>query len=153
MPIPAKITGLSPREEVADALYRCLQGLDSNNRDLFETSMLKTEDFRFISTMFTIEGWTALTTRFEIVFNLITTHITSNVRVELTGPDTASLTCQAVSYHVRPEDQFKVQECSFTGYNLYDIDLVKDEADGLWKIKTWNIDVRRTTGDAAIVQG
>ncbi|PVH99580.1 hypothetical protein DM02DRAFT_528828 [Periconia macrospinosa] len=138
---------LSPREEVVDTFFRCLQGLNSNNRNLFKSTILKTKEFHFISNMFIIKGCNAA--RFNIIF-LITTHISSNVRVELKGTDTASLSCHSISYHVRPEDQFKAEESSFTAYNLYDIDFVK--ADGLWKIKTWNVDIRRTTGDPSLIQ-
>lgn len=54
---------------------------------------------------------------------------------------------------MRPEDKTKVEETSYTGYSLYSIDMVRDKADGLWKIKNWNVNLLRTTGDSSIVMG
>jgi hypothetical protein len=108
----------------------------------------------FIGGGFTIEGWTAVKGLFDRAFGLVTTHITSNIRVELKdGGDTASLTAHAISYHVRPEDALKLEDTSYTAGSLYSIDLVKDGDDGLWKIKKWVIQVLWTTGDRAVLHG
>ncbi|RYP15612.1 hypothetical protein DL765_005591 [Monosporascus sp. GIB2] len=147
---PVTLTALSPREAVADALHRCLLGIDSNNRDLFESGCLKNESMTVIAGPITLEGWTAISEFFLKVFVLATTHFTSNIRIELKdGADTASMTAHALAYHVRPDDALKQEDTSYTVSSLYFIDLVKDSNDGLWKIKKWEIKILWTTGDRA----
>ncbi|KAF2679608.1 hypothetical protein K458DRAFT_346581 [Lentithecium fluviatile CBS 122367] len=148
------LTALSPREAVADALHRCVLGIDSSNRDLFESACLKNESMTVVAGPTTIEGWTAISEFFLRVFVLVTTHVTSNIRVELKdGADTASMTAHAISYHVRPDDALKPEDSSYTASCLYFIDLIKDSNDGLWKIKKWDIKVLWTTGDRAVLHG
>lgn len=108
----------------------------------------------FIGGGFALEGWTAINEIFERVFTLITTHVISNIRVQLKdGQDTAFLTAHAISYHVRPDDALKQEDTSYTAGSLYSIDLVRDRDDGLWKIKRWEIKVLWTTGDKAVLHG
>ena len=148
------LTSLSRREAVADALHRCVLGLDSDDRDLFESACLTNESMIFIGGGFALEGWTAINEVFERVFTLITTHVISNIRVQLKdGQDTAFLTAHAISYHVRPDDALKQEDTSYTAGSLYSINLVRDGNDGLWKIKRWEIKVLWTTGDKAVLHG
>ncbi|KAI1866870.1 uncharacterized protein JN550_007417 [Neoarthrinium moseri] len=152
MATPVALSALSPREAVADALHRCLLGIDSNDRELFESGCLKDESMALVIGPATVEGWTAISEFFHKVFVLVTTHITSNVRVELKdGADTASLTAHAIAYHFRPEEALKPEDTSYTASVLYFIDLVKHSGDGLWKIKRWEIKILWTTGDRAVV--
>jgi hypothetical protein len=145
-------TALTPREAVADALHRCVLGIDTNDQDLFASACLTTGDMSVVAGPITLEGWTAIKDFFLRVFVLITTHITSNIRVELKdGADTANMTAHAMSYHVRPEGAFKNEDTSYTASSLYDIDLVRDGTDGLWKIRKWDIKVLWTTGDRAVL--
>ncbi|KAH7136174.1 hypothetical protein B0J11DRAFT_520067 [Dendryphion nanum] len=148
------LTGLTPREAIADALHRCVLGLDSNNRDLFESACRKNENITVIAGAIKIEGWTAINNFFARVFAVVTTHTISNIRIELIdGADTAFMTAHAISYHVRPDDAFKSENASYTASSLYAIDLVKDGDDRLWKIKRWDIKVLWTTGDIAVLHG
>ena len=148
------LPSLTPREAVADALHRCTLGIDSNNRDLLESGCLKSEDMTITIGPATISGWTAIDEFFLTVFGLVTTHVTSNIRVSLEdGADTASMTAHVVAYHVRPDDALKPEDTSYTVASLYDIDLVKDGDDGLWKIKRWDLKILWTTGDKAVLYG
>lgn len=150
---------LTPREAVTDALHRAILGLDSNDRALFASACLATDEIEWVGGGYAVRGWDAVSALFERVFALVTVHVVSNVRVSFQefGGDRgkevkeARLTAHAVSYHVRPENKESVEERSFTGYSLYDLVLVKAE-DG-WKIKRWEAKVLRTTGDRSIVHG
>jgi hypothetical protein len=151
---PLTLTALSPREAVADAIHRCVLGIDSNNRDLFESGCLKNESMTVVAGSITLKGWTAISEFFLRVFVLVTTHIISNIRIELKdGADTASMTAHVLAYHVRPDDALKPEDTSYTASCLYFIDLVKDSNDGLWKIKKWEIKIQWTTGDSAVLHG
>lgn len=151
---PVILSTLSPREAIADALHRCVLGIDSNNRELLESGCLKNEEIVVIAGPVTVQGWPAVSEFFDTVFKLITTHVTSNIRIQVEdGADTASMTAHAISYHVKPEDALKEEDTSYTAACLYDIDLVKDGNDGLWKIKKWILKILWTTGDKAVLYG
>jgi hypothetical protein len=146
------LTGLGPREAVADALHRCILGLDSNDRDLFESACVKDESATIIAGPETIQGWRAISESMSRVFLLNTTHSITNIRVELEdGADTAFMTAHAIAYHVRPDDAYKPEDTSYTAGCLYFIDLVKDDTDGLWKIKKWVIKIQWTSGDITVL--
>jgi len=154
-PATLTLTALRPREAVADALHRCVLGLDSNNRDLFESACLQNESMTVVAGPVTIAGWTAIREFFLRLFVLVTTHVTSNLRIELQddGADTASMTAHALAHHVRPHDARRPEDTAYTASCLYFIDLVRDSSDGLWKIKRWEIKIQWTTGDRAVLYG
>lgn len=141
---------LTPRDAVADTLHRAILGLDGNDHALFKSACLANEDMVFVGGGFSVTGWDAINALFSRAFELITMHVISNVRVAFQDANTAWLTAHAVSYHVRPEDKDSVEERSYTGYSLYDVEVVRD-GDGGWKIKKWEIRLLRTTGDKAII--
>jgi len=144
----------APREAVADALYRCVLGLDTNDRELFESACLTDESAVVVAGSDTIRGWTAINEIMSRVFLLVTTHFITNVRVELKDDSTASMSAHAIACHVRPEDALKPEDTSYTAGCLYFLDLVKDhDTDGLWKIKKWEIKIRWTTGDIKVLHG
>lgn len=154
MPNHLVLPGLTPREAIADALHRSVLGIDSNNREILESGLLKNEEIVVIAGPVTVQGWPAVSEFFDTVFKLTTTHVTSNIRIEVEdGADTASMTAHAISYHVKPEDALKEEDTSYTAACLYDIDLVKDGNDGLWKIKKWILNILWTTGDKAVLYG
>jgi hypothetical protein len=148
------LTALTPREAIADALHRCVLGIDTNNQDLFESGCLKNESMALVAGPIAIDGWTAINEFFQRVFVLVTSHVISNIRIEVEdGADTASMTAHAISYHVRPDDALKPEDTSYTASSLYSIELVKDTDDGLWKIKKWEMKILWTTGDIAVLHG
>ena len=148
------LTGLTPREAVADAIHRCVLGLDSNDKDLFESACVKDESMSVSAGPVSLNGWETINGYFQRVFACVTTHIISNIRVELEeGAETASMTAHAMSYHLKEETAFQPEDTSYRAASLYDIDLVKDGNDGLWKIKKWDIKVLWTTGDIAVLHG
>ncbi|KAJ4987624.1 hypothetical protein SVAN01_06937 [Stagonosporopsis vannaccii] len=145
-------TALTPREAAVDALHRCILGIDSNNWALFESACLTNEEMVWIGGGFDITGWAAIRELFQRLFTIVTTHTISNIRVQLEdGEDAAFITAHAISYHIRPEDAFTSEDTSYTASSLYSIDLVKGEADGLWKIKKWEAKVLWTTGDRGVL--
>lgn len=148
--ISPHLTLLNPREAVTDALYRSILGIDSNDREMFESACFKDESMTVVAGPVTLEGWNVVNDFFQRLFTMVTTHITSNIRIEMKdGEDTASLTANAIAYHVRPDDAFTEEDTSYTAFNLYSIDLIKDE--GLWKIKKWEIKTLWTTGNRAVL--
>lgn len=148
--IPAS---LDPRQAVADALYRCILGIDTNDQELFESAYLHDESASFVLGPVSINGWNNISKFLSRVFELTTTHFVTNVRVKIKGDlKTAYMTAHVLAYHMLPEDALKVEDKSYTAGCLYFIDLVKNDADGSWKIKRWEIKQNWTTGDAGVMQ-
>jgi hypothetical protein len=152
------LSNLTPREAVADTLHRCILGLDSNNRALLESACLKSHEMTFTygqsGNQATLTGYDAISPMFDRVFGLTTTHIASNIRVELEDDkaDMARMTAHVISYHVREEEAFVEADTSYTASSLYDIEVVRDDNDqGLWKIKTWKATMLWTTGDIKVL--
>lgn len=151
---PYTLTAISPREAVADALHRCILGLDTNDHDLFESACVKDESMTVIAGTHTLQGWNVINEFMSRVFLVVTTHFLTNIRVELKdGANTAHMTAHNIAYHVRPDDAYKPEDTAYTAGCLYFMDLVKDDTDGLWKIKKWEIRIQWTTGDRAILHG
>jgi hypothetical protein len=148
------LPNLSPHEAVADALHRCILGVDSNNHALLSSAIVHTPEASITAGSMTIQGWESIDEWLSKLCSLpITTHFITNVRVNLKSEHskTASLSAHAIAYHIRPEDALKPDDTSYTAGCLYFIDLLKDEQDGLWKILKWVIDMKWTTGDRAVL--
>jgi hypothetical protein len=59
MASPITLTNLSPREAVADALHRCVLGIDTKNKDLFASGCVTDESMILVAGPTTLTGWTA----------------------------------------------------------------------------------------------
>ena len=77
----------------------------------------------------------------------------SNVRVDVKdGADTAFLTAYALAQHCPPGKGIEPDGPKLLVGSEYLVDLVKDEGDGLWKIKKWVLNVSWRQGDASVMQ-
>lgn len=145
---------LSGREAVADAVYRALLGLDTNDAKLFESGL--TEDVIFTVNESTTHGREALVSgSFAKLSKLDTTHFLTNVRVHIDeGGATASLTASALSQHYRGGEGMDPKAERYLAGTLYFLDLVRDddEAGGIWRVKNWKIRTSWNEGNVAIVQ-
>ncbi len=152
---PHTLTSLTPREAITDALYRALVGFDRNDISIFNSAFAG-EDVVFelrpgdtiINALSTIR-----TQVLDHVGPMDTTHMISNVRVDVRdGADTASLTAYALAQHCPPGKGKEPDAPKYLVGGEYWIDLVRDEGDGLWKIKKWVLDVIWRQGDASVMQ-
>ena len=153
MSYPLTLTSLSPREAITDAVYRAVIGFDRNDVSMLNSAFAG-EDVTFGSSGRMI---TSLTTARETVLAHVgpmdTTHTISNVRIDhKDGADTAQLKCYALAQHCPPGRGKEPDGPKLLVGGEYDIDLVRDEKDGLWKIKKWILDVIWRQGDASVMQ-
>lgn len=89
---------------------------------------------------------------FERIGVLDTTHLATNIRIDLKdGSDKASLTSYTLAQHYRPGEGFKREAQQLMTGGTYYLDLGKDKADGLWKVKKWIINFLWSEGDMSIV--
>ncbi len=150
---PQLLSDLNPREAVADALYRAILGIDSSDRAMFESGCVTDETAVLETGKFNLQGWEAIGKLFDRAFALTTTHFATNLRIQIKDEKTASLTANVIAYHVKPGTEHDKEDTSYTAGTMYDLDLVKDAKDGLWKIRKWGIKSNWSTGDRSILHG
>ena len=153
MSYPHTLTSLSPSEAITDALYRALIGLDRNDISIFNSAFAG-EDVSLAVGDRMINGLSTIRTQIlDHVGPMDTSHMVSNVRVDVKdGANTASLTANALAQHCPPGKGKEPDAPKFLVGSEYRIDLIRDETDGLWKIKKWVLDVLWRQGDALVMQ-
>jgi hypothetical protein len=156
MSYPHALTSLAPREAITDALYRAIIGFDRNNMAILDSAFageevtfeLKGDASRTAHDLTTIKNH--ILARVGL---MDTTHSISNIRVDVKdGANTASLTCYALAQHCPPGRGKEPDGPKLLVGGEYLIDLVKDEKDGLWKIKKWVLDVIWRQGDRSVME-
>lgn len=143
-----------PREAIADALYRGLLGIDTKDFSMFKSAWLAEDpDISIIVGDTTTVGLEKITEHvFERIGALDTTHLATNVRIDLKdGSDKASLTSYTLAQHYQPGEGLKREAQQLMTGGIYYVDLEKDKADGMWKVKKWTIKFLWSEGDMAIV--
>ena len=150
---PHILTSLTEREAVADALYRAIIGLDSNDVSIFNSAWSE-QNAVFDLRGNVINGLDAIRTQLlDFVGPMDTTHMISNVRVDVKdGASTASLTAYALAQHCPPGKGREPDSPKYLAASTYFLDLVKDKSDGLWKIEKWVMKVIWTQGDSSVMQ-
>ena len=156
MSYPHALTSLAPREAITDALYRAIIGFDRNDTAILDSAFageevtfeLKGDASRTAHDLTTIKN--GVLTHVGL---MDTTHSISNIRVDVKdGANTASLTCYALAQHCPPGRGKEPDGPKLLVGGEYLIDLVKDEKDGLWKIKKWVLDVIWRQGDRSVME-
>ena len=111
------------------------------------------EDAIFDLDGYTINGLSAIRTQIlDHVGPMDTTHMISNIRVDVKdGADTASLAAYVLVQHCPPGTAKKADGPNYLVGGEIWIDLVRDEGNGLWKIKKWVLDIKWGQGDASVL--
>ena len=154
MALPASLPSLGVREAITDAIYRCVLGLDTDDKALFDSAF--TPDASFDLNGKVMSGLDAIHTGcYDPISRLDTTHFISNVRVNVRedGDSTASMTASALAQHYRHKQGTEPGATRFLTGGLYFLELVKDGQDGLWKIKHWKLQPVWTEGDRGVMTG
>lgn len=149
--LPAALSpALTPREAITDALYRCVNGLDTNDKALFESAFTKEAIFDLNGNV--MEGLPAISTGiYDMIVKMDTTHFVTNVRVHIEGETKGSVTATALAQHYHGNQGLEPGAANFLAGSLYWGDLVKDEADGgLWKFTSWRMKTSWGTGDQSV---
>lgn len=149
--LPYKLTSLTEREAVTDTLYRILNAFDTYDLSLLESSFLGSEvSFEMNGNAMSFE--TMKTQVFDKAGPMDTSHTVSNVRVDLKdGASTAALTATALAQHCPPGKGMEVDGPKYLGASMYFLDLVKDESEGLWKVKKFAMKVIWVQGDPSVM--
>lgn len=157
MSTPQILPSLSPREAIADALYRAAIACDKHDSALFDSAFAGEDVSMEIhdgDKPKVLEGLNLMRT---MVLNRVgpmdTTHNIGLVRVNYQdGADTASLTATSTNLHAAPGTGKDPNGAKYTVGGEYSADLVKDGS-GVWKIKKIVLNVVWTSGDASLMGG
>lgn len=155
MALPPGLTSLTAREAIADALYRCVYGLDTNNIELFESAWAKSPDVCLDMNGTVHSGMDSIRDKvFNPIGPLDTTHTISNMRVDVQdGAKAAKMTAYALAQHFRAGEGLDLTSKHLMSGGIYSIDLTHDSHDGLWKVVKWAIKFVWLEGDMSIVMG
>ncbi|KAJ6088814.1 hypothetical protein N7486_009376 [Penicillium sp. IBT 16267x] len=151
--LPAALPSLTTREAITDTLHRAVLPFDTHDKALLESSFLPDAVLDLDGRV--LNGLDEICTQcYDFVSKLDTTHFISNVRINLVeGASTASMTASALSQHYRPNTGKTPGATNFMGGSLYYLDVVRDDTDGSWKIKSWRMKIIWTTGDVGVMTG
>lgn len=153
MCLPATLSPpLTGRDAVADALHRFMMGMDTNDLAMFDSAF--TADTRWDLNGKILEG---LDTVHDRCYNfniskLDTTHFVTSTRINIaeSGKD-ANLSTLYQAQHYRGGRGTVPSSTLFETGGLYFMDLVFEEAVGLWKIKTFKMRAQWIEGDRAVM--
>ncbi|CRG88989.1 hypothetical protein PISL3812_06024 [Talaromyces islandicus] len=148
------LSSLTTREAIADALYRCLLGLDTGDFAMFKSAWLAEDpDTSFVIGDTTTVGFDNIAeSLYKRIAALDTTHFTTNIRIDLKdGSDEASLTSYSLAQHYRAGEGLKREGQQLLTGGIYYVDLKEDKGDGLWKVKKWTLKFLWSEGDMSIV--
>ncbi|CDM35751.1 hypothetical protein DTO013E5_9259 [Penicillium roqueforti] len=150
--LPAALTPtLSGRDAIADALYRCVLGLDTNDLALFDSAFTSTATFSIGDKTFS--GLPAIHTDcFEVISKLDTTHFVTNIRINIADSGVkAAATASALAQHYRGGKGNEPDQPRLMSGAQYYADLVKDNESGLWKIEAFKMTLSWTEGDWGVM--
>lgn len=150
---PIKVKTFTTSEAIIDPLYRAVIGLDTNDLKLFESAFINKKDAVFEMDGYAMEGLDVIHDNvFKGIGPLDTTHFITNTRVQVEdGADTAVLTAYALAQHYRSGEGADPATKRLLSGSMYHVDVVKDNADDLWKIKKWAMKIVWLEGDKSIV--
>ena len=152
MALPSSLSSLTVREAISDALHRVLYGVDAADLALFDSGL--TQDATFDIDGKLLEGLDAIHTGlYDHISQLDTTHFMTNIRIDVKeGASTAAVTAHSLAQHYRPKEGREAGTAYYLAGNLYYVDCVKDDQDGLWKAKHWELKVIWSMGDVGVMK-
>lgn len=141
--LPTKLSGLTPRENVLDGVYRVLQGLDTDSTEFFESGMhpdcvmkigdqvLKGRDSIYRENLAQIS-------------KMNTSHMITNERVAFNVDGTeAQVTARALTMHYPPGEGFNPEQINpgnnrYLVSSYYQMEMINTSGqEGLWQVKRW----------------
>lgn len=154
MSYPHSLSSLTPREAIIDAAYRAIISFDRNDLSIFNSAFTENSIVEINGPKkIVLSGLSTIRT--EILGRIgamDSTHMMSNIRVDVKeGADTAFLTAYVLAQHCAPGKGKEPNSPKYLVGAEYWIDLVRDDVDGLWKIKKWVLDAIWTEGDSSVM--
>jgi hypothetical protein len=148
---PIVLKHLSPREAIADAIYRITLGFDTNDTELFKSAV--DTNITFDRNGQLVEGLDAVVQNiFAPLAKLETHHSISSVRTDFEdGAKAAHAVTYTIAQHYREGEAMDPSKKGLMGGTMNRFDLVLHGKTGLWKITKCVMDIKWMEGDASIV--
>ena len=154
---PQILPSLSQREAIVDALYRAAIASDHHDTALFDSAWAGEDVSMEIhdGNKKVIPGLSLIRTHvLHKVGPMDTTHNISMVRVNhQDGANTAILTATSMAQHAPAGTGRDPNGTKYTVGGEYSVDLIRDDGDGLWKMKKLVLNVVWSTGDPSLMGG
>lgn len=154
---PQTLPSLSQRDAITDALYRAAIGSDHHDAALFNSAWAGEDVSMELhdDKIRVLEGLAMIRTHvLDKVGPMDTTHNISMVRVNhQDGANTAILTATSMAQHAPAGAGRDPNGTKYTVGGEYSVDLVRDDGDGLWKMKKLVLNVVWSTGDPSLMGG
>ncbi|KAK8135069.1 hypothetical protein PG984_007081 [Apiospora sp. TS-2023a] len=160
------LAGLTPREAVADVIFRATASFDQADAALLDSAMME-------DAVLTIGDRQHFPNRAAIraecwgpVSKLDTVHMASNVRVRFhsdanandrnttneADANMATVTANFQANHYRAGEGMKPDAVGFTTGGTYELQCVRDDEDtGLWKASSWVVHLTWILGDPSVM--
>lgn len=148
--LPAQLSGaMTDREAITDALNRAVLSFDMADEALLHSAV--TDGLYAEMPAVTSKGIEELKAiPWAHISKMVTTHLVSNVRVDITDSQNAKVTASVIAQHVVAGKEFEMGN-KFLAGSVYLCDVVKVE--GLWKLSSWKVKIIWTEGDRAVMNG
>ncbi|EKV11921.1 hypothetical protein Pdw03_6904 [Penicillium digitatum] len=150
--LPAILTpALSSRDAIADAIYRCVLGLDTNDSALFDSAFTSTATLSINDKI--SSGLPAIHTDcFDVISKLDTTHYVTNIRINIADSGVKAVaTASVIAQHYGSGKGLQPNQPRLLAGALYYVDLVKDDSSELWKIETFKMTRSWAEGDWGVM--
>ncbi|KAL9110429.1 MAG: hypothetical protein Q9227_004973 [Pyrenula ochraceoflavens] len=154
---PILLPSLTPREAVADAMYRALLAFDRNDLSLFTSAFAPGESTTIELNSGERRTFTGLSTiRSELLDHvgpMDTSHTISNMRVWVEeGKETAAATGLVMAQHCPPGRGREVDGPKYLACGEVEVEFVWDGGEGVWKVKRWVHEVIWRQGDPGVMR-
>lgn len=151
MAYPIALKQLSPREAVADAIFRITLAFDTNDTDLFKSAV--DANIIFDRNGQLVEGLDAVMQNiFTPLTKLETHHSISSVRSDFEDvANAAHAVTYMIAQHYREGEAMDPSKKGLMGGTMNHFDLALDGKTGLWKITKCVMNIKWMEGDASIV--
>ena len=148
---PIILKQLSPREAIADAIYRITLAFDTNDKELFKSAV--DEQIIFDRNGQVVEGVDAVMQNIFLPLSKLETHHSiSSVRTDFEdGASSAHAITYVIAQHHRDGEAMDPSKKGLLGGTMNRFDLVLEGKTGLWKITKCVMDIKWMDGDASIV--
>ena len=146
------LTALVQRHAITDTVYKAVRAFDQNNKSALQSAC--TDDVTLtIDGAETFVGLQAVVTDvLAMVGPLASTHMMSNVQIDITGQaDSAILKTYVLAQHCPPGRGRDPQGPKYVTGGDHRIELVPVDQNGSWKIKNWFLNVIWSQGDSSVV--
>ena len=150
------LPSLTPREGIADAIYRLVNSLDNNDKIMFRSAFKEGDATIQVKSGGEPRNYIVSDFEEQVLNNVgpkVTTHMVSNVRISLVdGATRAFLSASVLAQHCKMGSGLDPDGSKFMIGETYAANLERDIQEDLWKINNLTISLIWSQGDPTVLQ-